>query len=256
MLHPSHVVLLRAHVKLQLSELLIARLLKLAELKDELLVALRLVTEVGFELGYAPFLFIFSLGEIFNLALVQIGQVLLHVLQFLRLTVLQLLHFTTVLRLELRLDIVIGRENPIHVLLRLFLGVEKAELRPIDLILEPCNLFLQVRVLSAQEVFVLVEKINLAAKAFVVPLTVSLALLAPTQLLIDLFLLALQLTELVLELPVLFILSVELATLLVEESVLGVQLLVVGLKVQIASFQSSHSSIRLLFDFLELRAQC
>ena len=101
----------------------------------------------------------------------------------------------------------------------------------------------------------MVEKINLAAKALVVPLTVSLALLAPAQLLIDLFLLALQLAELMLELPILFILSVELATLLVEESVLGVQLLVVGLKVQIAPFQSSHSSIRLLFDFLELRAQ-
>ena len=67
------------------------------------------------------------------------------------------------------------------------------------------------------------------------PLTVSLALLAPAQLLINLLLLAFQLTELVLKLPVLLILSVELAAFLVEEGVLGVQLLIVCLKVQVAS---------------------
>ena len=67
------------------------------------------------------------------------------------------------------------------------------------------------------------------------PLTVSLALLAPAQLLINLFLLAFQLTKLVLKLPVLLILSVELAAFLVEEGVLGVQLLIVCLKVQVAS---------------------
>ena len=87
------------------------------------------------------------------------------------------------------------------------------------------------------------------------PLTVSLALLAPAQLLINLFLLAFQLTKLVLKLPVLLILSVELAAFLVEEGVLGIQLLIVGLKVQVASLQSSHPSVRLLFDFLKLRAQ-
>ena len=158
---------------------------------------------------------IFPLCQIFDLALVQIGQVLLHVLQLLCLAIFQFLHLSAVLHLKLGLHIVISRQHSIHILLCLLLGIEKTELRPIDFIFKSSDFFLKIGVFSRQKVFVLVEQVNLTAKSLIVSLTVSLALLAPAQLLINLFLLALELTKLVFKLSELLVLPVELSTFLV-----------------------------------------
>ena len=84
------------------------------------------------------------------------------------------------------------------------------------------------------------------------PLTISLAFLAPAQLSIKLLLLALDLTKLMLKLPHLLILSVELSTFLIKQGVLCVQLLVVSLKVKISPLQGNYTPLRILFDFFEL----
>ena len=59
-LHPGDIILLGSNIKLKLSEMFVTSLLKGAELKDELLVALRLVTKVSFELDDATLLLVFT----------------------------------------------------------------------------------------------------------------------------------------------------------------------------------------------------
>ena len=107
------------------------------------------------------------------------------------LSILQFFHLTAVLSFKLRFHIIIGGKDSIHVLFSLFLGIKEAHLSPIDFILEPCHFLLQIGVFTRQEVFVLVEKVNLAAKPIAMPLTISFALLAPAQLAIKLIFLAL-----------------------------------------------------------------
>ena len=106
-----------------MSELLITSFLKRAELKDELFIALRLVSEVGFKLDNTPFLLILPFGEVIDFTLVQVSQVLLHMRKFLRLTVLEFIHLTAILCLKLRFNVIISRQDSIHVLFGLFLGI-------------------------------------------------------------------------------------------------------------------------------------
>lgn len=77
---------------------------------------------------------VLPLGQVLDLALVNVDERLLGELKLLRLAVLQLLDFLRVLDLEFGLDIVVGTEHTVHVLLSLLLGVEQAELSAIDLV--------------------------------------------------------------------------------------------------------------------------
>jgi len=79
-------------------------------------------------------LLVLPLGQVLDLALVNVDERLLGELKLLRLAVLQLLDFLRVLDLEFGLDIVVGTEHTVHVLLSLLLGVEQAELSAIDLV--------------------------------------------------------------------------------------------------------------------------
>ena len=137
----------------------------------------------------------------------------------------------------------------------MLLGIEQVHLCAVDFLLEAIDLVLKVRVLSRQEILVLIEQINLATESLAVPFNVVLTFLRASKLTLKLLLLAFKLAEVVLELARGLLLSVQLATLLVEQGVLLVKLLVISLKVQVAALKSSNSAIRLIFDLLELCAK-
>ena len=84
---------------------------------------------------------------------------------------------------------------------------------------------MQVRVFAGQEVFVLIEKIDLAPQALAMPVHVVLGFLQAAELPLDLLLLTLELTELVLELPCVVLRAIQLTALLVEMCVLLIELL-------------------------------
>lgn len=96
------------------------------------------------------------------------------------LAVFEFIHLFGVLEFKLRFDIVICGEDTIHVLFSLLLSFKKAQLSPVDLVFEARNFILQVSVLAGEEVFVLVQKINLASKALVVPFNIDFRLLSAT----------------------------------------------------------------------------
>jgi len=141
-LDADRVILLGPHVKLELSKLLITGFLEGAELENQLFVALRLVAEVMLKLRNASLLLILALDHELKLSLVLIGQVLLHMLQFFVLAVLQIVHLAGILLLKLRLDVVVGGQDAIHVLLSLLLGLKQAHLGAVHFIFESCYLVL------------------------------------------------------------------------------------------------------------------
>lgn len=95
-------------------------------------------------------------------------------IHFFVLAVLQLLELLRVLHFELGFDVVVGGEDPIHVLLCLLLGLKQTHLGPIDLVLETGHLLLKVGVLSGEEVFVLVKQVDLPPEPLVMAFNVIL----------------------------------------------------------------------------------
>ena len=139
---------------------------------------------------------------------------------------------------KLRLDVVVGRQDTVHVLLGLFLGFKKTQLGPVDLVFQAGNFLLKVSVLSGQEILILIQKIDLAPKSIIVSIDVVLGLASSGKLAFEFFLLTLKLSELVLKLANLLFLAIQLTATFVKKVVLGIQLLEVSLKVEIASFKS------------------
>ena len=62
--------MLRTHIEFKLSKLLVSSFLQRAELKDKLLIALRLIAEFSLELAYSALLLVFALGQVLNLPLI------------------------------------------------------------------------------------------------------------------------------------------------------------------------------------------
>lgn len=84
----------------------------------------------------------------------------------------------------------------------------------------------------------MIQKIDLAPKSIIVSIDVVLGLASSGKLAFEFFLLTLKLSELVLKLANLLFLAVQLTATFVKKVVLGIQLLEVSLKVEIASFKS------------------
>lgn len=176
-LDSCHSVLFSSNIELELSQFVISRLLEGTEFKYELLVVLALITKVRLELVDAALLLVLAFSQVFDLPLVDISKVLLCMLKFLGLTVLELLDLFRVLGLKLGLDIIVGGEDSIHVLFSLFLGIEEAELGSVNFVFETLDFLLKIGVLTAQEVLVLVEQVDLSAKTLVTSLNIDLGLL-------------------------------------------------------------------------------
>ena len=215
MLNTRHCILFRPHIELELAQLVITGFLEGTEVENELFIIFALLTEVGVKLRNAALLLIFALVQILYPPLIDISKVLLREVELLCIAVLQLLDFFRVLGFKLRLDVLVGRQDTVHVLFSLLLRIQKTELRPIHLVLETLDLLFKVSVFTAQEVLVLVEQVNFSLQALVTSLYIKLGFLQPAVLQLKLGLLAFQGAELMLNLPQLLVGLVHFAALFV-----------------------------------------
>lgn len=124
MANSSNFIMASTHIKFQLSEFLIAILLKGSEFKQDFFIALAFLTKVTLKFGDSSLLFIFSFSKEVYLSFVDILQVFFSQLHFFSLSVLQLLDLRCILSFKLTLNIIVGSENTLHILFCLLLGIK------------------------------------------------------------------------------------------------------------------------------------
>ena len=105
-------------------------------------------------------------------------------------TILHVLYFLGILGFELRFDVLICRQDLIHIFVSLFLCIQKAQLSSIDLVFQALNLLLKISIFTAQETLILVEQINLTSQTFITSFNIEFSFLESTVLKLELLLLA------------------------------------------------------------------
>lgn len=131
---------------------------------------------------------VFAVAKIVHAALVNVDEVALGKFKLLCLPVLEVLDLVRVLVFELRLDVIVGVQHTVHVLLGLLLGVKQTLLKPVDLVLLALYLVFEVGVFPAKEGFVLLQQVNLTTQAFIAAFNLQLGVLETRDLLLQFFL--------------------------------------------------------------------
>lgn len=144
MLNSSDLILFGPHFELKFSNLLITAFLERPELEEHIFVVFGLVSQIAFEFPNTRFLLVFALRQIFNLALINVCQVLFGMRQLFLLPFFQFINFLGVRQFELGFNVVVRGQDTIHILLSLFLCIQKAKFSPVKLIFCAFELILEV----------------------------------------------------------------------------------------------------------------
>ena len=255
MLNSGDLILFGPYFELKFANLLISALLEWPELKEHIFVVFGLVSQVTFEFPNARVLLVFALSQIFNLALVNVSQVLFGMRQLFLLPFFQFINFFGVRQIELRFYVVVRRQDTIHVLLSLFLCIQKAKFSPVELIFCAFELILKVWILASEEILVLIEQINLFSETFIPPFHLMLALLKSTVLHLQVMLDALNLVQFVFGFPQRILRDLSIVCSAIDPLALLFERVKITLQFEVSWLERSHTPLTIILDFFELAAE-
>ena len=98
-----------------------------------------------------------------SLGFIDVDEVVLHHLEILGVSGLQVLYLFSVLLVKLGLDVIIGIKDSVHVLISLFLGFQEAEFGPVELVLESSDALFMSGVLPLEETLVLSQDVDFSS---------------------------------------------------------------------------------------------
>ena len=235
-----------------MAKFLIRGFLKIAEFIEELLVGSLTVSELLLKLVVSEVEFIPSLRQMGGFGLVNIHQILLDHFEILGVSSLQILDLRGVLLVELHFEIVVGVQHTIHVLFSLLLGFQERLLSSVKLVIKSLDLVHQSSILTLQEVLILREQIDLAAKLLRSSLDFVLSVLKLDELLLQDLVVRLNMLVFDFKLSDLFFAIHGLIFVLVAVLDLRSDILVVRFKLLVSPLKSIDSPGRVISEVLEM----